>query len=477
MSQFLSALQTNNTTTINGMTTNSSSLNHCVNLFFQIGAMRGTDKTNLLASFTKAFGEDPLTAMKLLFWVRDVRGGAGERRVFRDIIEYLANHHTESMSKNIHLISEYGRWDDILVLIGTPLEKQALQIISDALYSKNQLIAKWLPRPNASSGESKKIASVIRKYLRLSNKEYRKLLAENCNTVEQLICSNNWSSIEYSKVPSKAMSDLMKTFERHDKERFSNYLESVKSGDAKINSAAVYPYDIIKNLTFGSSKGSIVQWNALPNYLEGNKERLLPVVDVSASMDTPAGNNENITCLNVAISLGLYISERNVGPFKDSFITFSSEPELEVLSGNLLDRYLQLLRASWGMSTNIYRVFELILNKSVEFGVSQDEMPTMILIMSDMEFDQANEMNYNVGSQKMIEEMYSRAGYVMPKIVYWNLDVKSKNFPVKFNQTGCALVSGFSPSILTNLLSGADLTPISMMLSVVNSERYSPIKV
>ena len=479
MSSLLNALQTNDTRTINGMLTHSSSLNHCVNLFFQIGAMRGQDKNRVINAFTKAFGESPLTAMKLLFWARDVRGGAGERQIFKDIIQYLANNHREAMSKNIHLVSEYGRWDDMLVFIGTPLEKQALDIIADALNQKHGLVAKWLPRPNASNGKSKKIASIIRKHLRLSNKEYRKLLAENSNTVEQMMCSNNWSSIEYSKLPSKAMSNLMTAFKRHDNERFDNYLQSVKKGESKINAGAIYPYDVIKNLRFGDYDGANVQWNALPNYLEGNKERLLPVVDVSGSMGVYAGNNPNVSCLDVAISLGMYISERNVGPFKDAFITFSSEPTLEVLSGNLKDRYLQLSQASWGMSTNIYGVFKLILEKAVENKVSQDEMPTMILIMSDMEFDDASggygSEVWDVNCQILVEEMYVDAGYEMPKIVYWNIQAKTDNYPVKFNETDCALVSGFSPAILTNLLSGKDLTPLSMMLNVINSERYAQI--
>jgi len=477
MSKLLAAMQTNDVLTLNGMPTNSSSLNHCVNLFFQIGALRGQDKVRLINAFTKAFGENPLTAMKLLFWARDVRGGAGERQIFRDIVEYLAKNRKDSLSKNLHLISEFGRWDDLLVLVGTPLEKEALDLIAKGLADKNGLVAKWMPRPNVSNRQKKIWAAAVRQHMGLSPKEYRKLLVENSNTVEQLMCANEWSAIQYSKLPSKAMSDLMKAFTKHDKERFAAYLESVNKGEAKINAGAVYPYDIIKNLRFGDKSGANTQWNALPNYLEGNKERFLPVVDVSGSMSCPAGNNPNVTCMDVAISLGLYISERNVGPFKDAFVTFSNNPKLQILNGNLQERFSQLSRAEWGMSTNVEAVFNLILQKAKSSNVPAEEMPTMILIMSDMEFNSGTSGNFGLSAQQMFEKMYAEAGYNMPKIVYWNIQAKSDNFPVHFDKNGVALVSGFSPSLLTNLLSGKDLTPMSMMLEVINSERYSVITV
>ena len=477
MTTLLAAMQTNDSLTENGMITNSSSLNHCVNLFFQIGAMRGQDKSRLINAFTKAFGENPLTAMKLLFWARDVRGGAGERQIFRDIIGYLANNRRDVLGKNLNLISEFGRWDDLLVLVGTPLETEALELFANAIKSKNGLASKWAPRPNVSNREKKRWASALRNHLGLSPKEYRKLLVENSNTVEQLMCANEWSAIEYSKLPSKAMSDLMKAFSKHDKERFGAYLESVNKGETKINAGAVYPYDIVKNLRFGDKSGANAQWNALPNYLEGSKERFLPVVDVSGSMNCAAGNNPNVTCMDVAVSLGLYISERNVGPFKDAFVTFSSNPELQVLSGNLQERFNQLQTSEWGMSTNVESVFRLILEKAKDSDVFEEEMPTMILIMSDMEFNSGTRGNWSLSAQQMFERMYAEAGYKMPKVVYWNIHSRQDNFPVHFDKVGTCLVSGFSPSLLTNLLSGKDMSPLSMMLTVVNSERYSVVTV
>jgi hypothetical protein len=471
-------MQTNDSTTENGMATNSTSLNLCVDLFFQIGAMRGQDKQRLINVFTKAFGENPLTAMRLLFWARDVRGGAGERKIFRDIIEYLANNRTEVLGKNLQLVSEFGRWDDLLVLVGTPLEAQALGLIAEALNAKNGLCAKWMPRPNVGNREKKRWASSLRKYMGLSPKEYRKLLVENSNTVEQLMCAREFTMIDYSKLPSKAMSDYMKAFSKNDLARFQEYLTSVEKGDTKINAGAVYPYDIVKSMKQGNARGANAQWEALPNYLENSKERFLPVVDVSGSMECPAGQNPNVTCMDVSISLGLYISQRNVGPFQDAFVTFSSSPSLQYLKGSLSERYNQLRRADWAMSTNIQAVFDLILNKAKASKVSEDEMPTMVLILSDMEFDYAGGRNWNDTAQQMIERKYTEAGYTMPKIVYWNIQSRGdNNKPVQFDKNGTALVSGFSPALLTNLLAGKEMTPLAMMMSVIGSERYASVTV
>jgi len=479
MTKLIDAIRTNDARTENGMATHSSSLNLCVDLFFTIGAMRGQDKTRLINTFTKAYGEDALTATKLLFWARDIRGGAGERQIFRDIITYLANSkHVSTLKKNLALISEYGRWDDLLLLIGTPLEKDALDLIAAALKDGNKLTAKWMPRPNVGNREKKRFASVLRKHLGLDPKAYRKMLVEHTNVVEQLMCAKEFGNIQYGKIPSKAMSDYMKAFGRNDYERFSAYLTSVDKGEAKINAGAVYPYDIVKNMRMGNAKGADTQWNALPNYMEGNQERLLPMVDVSGSMGCPAGNNPNVTCMNVAISLGLYISERNEGAFKDAFITFTSNPTLQVLKGTLSERYRQI-QGAVGYDTNLEAAFRMVLKKAIDRNVSEDEMPTMILVLSDMEFNNGSVIGLkDKTAHQMITKLYEDAGYKMPKLVYWNIQSRNgNNNPVQFNESNTCLVSGFSPSLLTNLLAGKDMTPYSMMMNVIGSERYAPVTI
>lgn len=477
--KLIDAMRTADARTENGMATHSTTLNMCVDLFFTIGAMRGQDKQRLINTFVKAYAEDPLTATKLLFWARDVRGGAGERQIFRDLITYLANSkNSDVLRKNLSLISEYGRWDDLLPLIGTKLEKDALDLIAKALNDGDGLAAKWMPRPSVKNREKKRWANAIRKHMDMTPKAFRKMLVEHTNVVENLMCSKEFGAINYAKIPSKAMSDYMKAFGRNDYERFTAYLNSVDKGEAKINAGAVYPYDICKNMRFGNANGADTQWNALPNYMEGNAERLLPMVDVSESMSHAAGGNGNVSCMDVAISLGLYISERNEGAFKDAFVTFTSSPTLQYLKGSLSNRYRQMTGPK-GYDTNLEAAFKMVLNKAVENKVPADEMPTMILVLSDMEFNNSCVKGMkSTTAQEMIKELYRQAGYEMPKLVYWNIQSRhGNNNPVKFDESGTALVSGFSPALLTNLLAGKDMTPYSMMMNVIGGKRYDAITV
>jgi hypothetical protein len=469
-------MRTNDTFTENGMKTNTTSLNDCVDFFFKAGAMRGQSKDRLINSFVKAYNEDALTAIKLLFWVRDIRGGAGERQIFKDIIVHIAkSKYSKSLKNNLSLIPEYGRWDDLLPLIDTPLYDDVLTLISDALKKGDALAAKWTPRINVKNSDKKRWAEVIRRFMDMDRNSYRKMLVKHTNVVEQLMCAKEFGSIDYSKLPSKAISDYMKAFSKNDLVRFSKYLEDVDNGNAKINAGAVYPYDIIKNMKLGNENGANTQWNALPNYLDDNNERLLPMVDVSASMETPAGGNGNVTCLDVAISLGLYISEKNEGVFKDAFITFTDEPTIQVLKGSLSERYYQI-QGPVGYNTNLEMAFRMVLDNAIKGNVSTDEMPTTILVLSDMEFDcYSVEGMDNLTAQNMIKSLYDEAGYTMPKLVYWNIKSRNDNNPVEFHNSGTCLVSGFSPSLLTNLLGGKEITPYSMMLDVIGGDRYKAI--
>ena len=471
MSNLMEALQTENTTTTNGMTTNSSSLNECVNLFFSIGPMRGKDKKTLISLFSKAFNEDPRTATRILFWSRDIRGGAGERQIFRDIIRHLAENYPQVVKSNLDLIPEYGRWDDVQELFGTELEEDTVSLLVQALIDEDGLAAKWMPRKGI-------VFNKVRKALKVTPKQLRKLIVSLSNTVEQKMCSKKWGEIEYSKTPSLAMTRYMKSFGRNDYERFSEYIESLKKGEVKVNVGALYPYDITKSLKLGGNKDlANEQWKALPNYMEGSEELILPMVDVSGSMHCPAGNNPNLNCMEVAISLGMYISERNEGDFKDMFMTFSSEPKIEKLLGPLSDRYSQLSRADWGMSTNLESAFGTLLNQEIKFNIPQNQMPTKILILSDMEFN--HEVGeFNPTAMGMIDTMFTQAGYVRPGIIFWNINASGGNFPATFNEDGTALISGFSPSIMKSVISNPNsLTPVNIMKETVDSKRYESVTV
>jgi hypothetical protein len=469
MTTFVEGLQLRNTTTENGMTTNSSSLNECVNLFFTIGAMRNIEPSRIISSFTKAFNEDPQTALRILFWSRDVRGGAGERNTPKVIFKYLGVNKPESIKPFLSLIPEYGRWDDLFVFFGTKLENDVVNTIMDGLKGENGLLAKWLPRKGV-------IFNTIRKKMDVDPKTLRKLLVRLSNTVEQKMCSKQWETIEYGKIPSLALGRYTNAFVKNDKTRFEEYKKLLSQGVEKINTGAIYPYDVIKTLTKGDTELANLQWSALPNFMESaTDEMILPVVDVSGSMSAVVGDNENLTCLLVAISLGLYISERNEGPFKDYFITFSEMPQLQKVNGSLIDRYNQMRYSNWGYNTDLVKTFELILNQSIINNVSQDQMPKKILILSDMEFDEADKRNDTAFD--MIKRKYSESGYELPKIIFWNLRSRQDNFPVRFDQNGTALISGFSPSILKPLLGGEEISPLSIMNKTINSERYLSITV
>ena len=478
--KLVDALRQNNVTTENGMAANSSSLSAVVDLFYNIGAMRGQDKNRLIADFSLAFNQDPVRAMKILFWARDVRGGAGERQVFRDVMLYLVDSHPEALKLNLHLIPEYGRWDDLLALEGTRLEVDAFKLIQTAIKAGDGLVCKWMPRKGVT-------AAKLRNFMGMTPKQYRKTLVEGTNVVEQLMCAKRWEDIDFSKLPSVASARYQKAFWKNAKEQYEAYIGKLQKGEAKINAGAVYPYDVVKSLNRGNADVATEQWKALPNYLEGANEMILPMVDVSGSMSCPAGNNPNVTCMDVAVSLGLYISERNEGPFKDAFLTFSGTPKLQILSGSLRDRYAQLSRADWAMNTNIEAAFKQVLDQAVKHNVSQDQMPDKILILSDMQFDEAtstrsywgsrsdNAAEWNPTAQQMIEKMYAAAGYKMPKIVYWNLQSRHGDVPVSFDKQGTALISGFSPAIMTSLLGADDFTPVAIMDKTIMGERYSRI--
>lgn len=460
----------NVTLTDNGMITNPTSLNKCVDLFFSIGSMRGKSKDKVVNLFNEAYNENPLVASKILFWVRDVRSGAGERQTFRDVISYLTTNSPQTVRKNIGLIPEFGRWDDVLVLFGTELEDDMFSLIKTALSNGDGLCAKWMPRKGI-------VANKLRKLFRTTPKQYRKMLVGLTNVVESKMCAKDWENIDYSKLPSLASSRYQKSFNKNDNERYNEYKKSLQDGTAKVNAGAVYPYDIVKSINMGGDKiVSEKQWESLPNWMEGSVERILPVVDVSGSMCVEVGGNPNLSCMDVALSLGMYISERNEGSFKDAFITFSNNPQLQYLTGNLSERLNQLRRADWGMSTDLEAVFNLILHQAKMNNVPESNMPTKILILSDMQFNQATRRD-SLGAQSMIESMYEELGYTKPDIIYWNLNAKGGNFPVEFDKNGTALVSGYSPSILKSLLGGKNMTPKSIMMDTVNDDRYSVVTV
>jgi hypothetical protein len=464
MNSFVNAVSTvqMENRTENGMKTFDSSKNALVDLFFMIGASRGKD---LSKQFTTALKQDETLALRLLMWARDVRGGAGERDVVRTILLALEKNYPEALDRVLPHLAEFGRWDDLLIFKTQPVKAKCFTMIGDALRAKNGLAAKWMPRQGP-------LAVEIRNFFGMSPKFYRKSLVEMSKTVEQNMCANTWDEINYSHVPSLASARYQKAFKKHDPVGYEAYKAKLTTGEAKVNANAVYPYDVIKSRRFGGDDTVIqAQWDALPNFI--GDELVLPVVDVSGSMSCPVGGNKNLTCMDVSVSLGLYLADKNKGPFKDMFLTFSDKPKLQVLKGNLLDKLNQLQTADWGMSTNLHAAFQCILDYAVKGKVDANDMPKYILVMSDMEFNHC--AKYDDSAMQMIERKFAEAGYVVPNIVFWNLNARQDNVPVKHDKRGVALVSGFSPSIMTSILAADELDPASVMMATLNSPRYAVI--
>jgi hypothetical protein len=484
MNQLLQSMQSYDTRTENNAITHSSSGNAATDFFFQVGALRGQPENKIITSFQRAFGESPLDTLRILFYARDIRLGQGERRTFRTILSNLArNVQTESIvERNLACIPYFGRWDDLFVLFGTRLEKPALDLIQRALRSEDRLCAKWMPREKSSQ---KAFATKIQTHMDLTPRTYRKLLSSLTQVVESQMCADDWERVRYSAVPSVAMKNYRKAFEKHSPERWKEFLENVKSGVEKVNAGALYPHDLIRPMlsdpyactsVLSADEKDLLdsQWKALPNYLKDNSERIMPVVDTSGSMYSQFSSDSKLMPIMVSVSLGLYIAERNEGPFQDHFVTFSQTPSLQKVVGKDLASRVECMRnADWGYNTDLQKVFSLILKSAVRDNISENDMPSMILIISDMEFDNAVTGAVESTNMDAIRHKYSQAGYQLPKVVFWNVNAKSDNNPVKFDESGTALVSGFSPSIMTQILEGSEITPISMMRRVIDQERYS----
>lgn len=461
-SRLVNATRSHDSLTKNMAVTHSTSLSNIVDMFFLAGASRTMSERDIITVWNRAYTEDPLLAIKCLFWARDIRKGAGERRFFRVIWNHFTQHGFAQLVHDLeHLIPEYGRWDDVWANMEALDRVTAMWFHKVLTEEKNGLLAKWLPRKG-------KIFSSMARHLELTPKELRKLLVELSDTVEQKMCAREWEAIRYSTVPSVAMNRYRKAFLKRDNDRFSAFILDVTEGRDKISAGAIFPHEIaMKCLGYyvdGKEGEAIVaQWNALPNYMEGTNERILPVCDVSGSMT----DNKGLP-MAVSVGLGVYISERNEGIFKDAFLTFSGTPEMVYLKGSLFQRMHSLRTASWGMNTNIQATFGLILRSATMNGLTEEDMPTKVLIISDMEFDRCG-----TGTNlEYIREQYVNAGYKLPQLVFWNVNGRMGNAPAKFNEQGIALVSGFSPAILKNILAGVITTPEKFVMDVLNSERY-----
>ncbi|MNH59505.1 hypothetical protein D3C73_113450 [compost metagenome] len=462
--------KSNMTRTTNGMAAQKSSFNANVDLFAKIGSARGLD---LSAQFRKAYNEDADLAVRQLLWVRDIRGGAGERQTFRSLMNQVVRETDINVAARIVAkIPEVGRWDDLWELIGLSetLDFIITEIVAQALLDGNGLCAKWMPR------EGKKHYKFFLKQFELTERNYRKMIVKLSKTVEQMMCAKQWNQIDFSKLPSVASKNYQRAFKRNAPEAYQEWIDGLATGKTKVNAGAIFPYDVLRGLNSGVQGVADAQWKALPDYLADSKENLLGIVDVSGSMSSYYAS-KGLTCMDVAVSLGMYVAERSKGIFKDQFITFHNNPTWVDLSDckTLFERVRKTMGAPWGGSTNLEATFKLILSAAVKHKVPVADMPTKIILWSDMQFNAVDRGFQNNSAFEMIDRMYEAAGYKRPDIIFWNMNSAFGNLPVSFGVGGTAMVTGFSPAIMKSILAQTEVpevTPLSMMLDTLQVPRY-----
>ena len=488
---------------IKRLTTNSA----VYDMFAFGGAYRSRSDEDVIFLFKKAFEENAELAMKCLFWLRDCRGGQGERRFFKVCMKWLAENQLNAARRNLEYISEYGRWDDLYIFVDTPLEKEMFKLIKQQLEKDIydvvsgtdktgiSLLAKWLKSENASSKETKKLAKKTREYLGISARTYRKTLSklrERIKVLERLMSANRWDEIDFSKIPSKAGLVYKNAFARRDMIA-KKYEAFAKDKNTKVNAGTLYPYEVVAKALAGFGwygNGSALSetdramvnkyWENLPDYLNGSDCSMMCVVDTSGSMK----GTDAAAPINVAISLGLYCAERMTGPFANNYISFASRPQLIKTDGiDFVDKVRRIYKTNLIDNTNLTAVFDLLLNIARREGVKEKDIPKTIVVISDMEIDQGtyswsdyncHKWTKNSASTEMekIRKKWASYGFKLPKLVYWN--VSARHDTILDAGPNVSFVSGMSPTLFKQIITGK--TGYDLMIETICADRYSVIR-
>ena len=508
MNKFLNGLTdaTNFTLTENGAITHKTTKSDLLDMFALGGAYRNRSDADVILLFKNAYKENPVYALKCLFYLRDVRGGQGERRFFRVAMKWLANSDVEAARRNLKYVAEFGRWDDLYLFVNTALEKDAFEFMKNQLALDMQcktpsLLAKWLKSENTSSMESRLLAKKTRQYFGMTAKQYRKtlsILRERINVLERLMSAGKWDEIEFDKIPSKAGLVYRNAFARHDLERIlsnpeiKTYAEFIKDTETKVNAKTLYPYEVVAkayNLTYknysyyyhnsfddnldSTDRAAINKyWDNLKDYFNGCSLDALCMIDTSGSM----WGSEASAPINVAISIGLYAAERARGPFAGHYISFSSRPQLIETAGvDFVDKVRRIYSTNLCENTNIEAAFDMLLNTAIKTHCKQSDLPKSIIVVSDMEFDRQRGY-YGYSNNTLMENIamkWAQHGYQMPNLVYWNVQARQDNIPMTVKD-GISYVSGFSPVLFEQIMKGK--TAFNLMMDKLNDERYACIK-
>jgi len=478
--EMLNADEFNETYTENGARAYARTGSALLDWSFKVPQMRGWNAKKVNELFIKAYYEDKDLALKFLFFLRDVRGGLGERSSFRKIISENPN----KIEHLIPLIGEYGRYDDLLCLLDTPIKDSVIRWIHQVLKFECQcirnnqpisLLAKWLPSINTSSEKTRCYARCLQAGMGLTEREYRKMLTrmrEYLKVTEHIISRNKWSDVDYSAVATYANLKYNAAFLKHDEARRKSYLEALSRGEAKINASTAFPHDIVyKGRTKGFTKDIEAMWKALPQIAV---EDTIVVADGSGSMWTSIPNS-NVEALDVARALAFYFAEKLQGEFYNRYISFGAEPHLVDLRNAPTLEEKNLIASHYDdiSNTNIEKVFKLILATAVKGNMKQSELPKNILIISDMEFDYGTD-NTDKKMFDNIAAQYEARGYKLPRIIFWNVNSRTGAIPMLENENGVVLVSGYSVQTANMILNG-ETDPYQALVKTLMSERYAEI--
>ena len=474
--------------TQNGAVAYKSTLSAIADLFGTGAAYRAHTDSDCIVLFQRAYEEDPTLALKCLFYLRDIRGGQGERRFFRIVIHWLANHETEAMKRNLIHISEYGRWDDYYAFVGTALEKDAFdimyhQLALDVSCKTPSLLAKWLKSENASSKQSRKLALHTAAAFKMSPRQYRKTLSvlrARINIVERLMSENRWDEIEFDKIPSKAGLIYRNAFARRDilKEKYTAF---AKDETKKVNAGTLYPCDVVHQALNCRARTDAPErlmidkyWDNLTDYFNGAAFNGVAVVDTSGSMSW--GYGSTIHPIDVATALGMYCADKcsPASPWHGHYISFSSKPQLIKIEGvDFVDKCKRIADKNLCQNTNLDATFDLLLNSAISGNVPQSDMPESIIIISDMQIDYAYN-SHGRPNMEMHRRKWANAGYNFPNVIYWNVNAIGEAKFLDQMQDGVSFVSGYSASLFEQILSGK--TAMDLILDKLNSERYAVIQ-
>ena len=478
--------------TENGALTLASSGSSVLDLFGQGGALRKADEGRITRMVEAAFQENPLNTIETLLYLRDIRGGQGEKRAFQVGIKAIKSvvRHLETWNELFDAIVEVGSWKDIINYFEFDEWKnyfvKKYRDHKEAEYKTKKaipdLMFKWAP---SIGGSRNKLAEKLASFLGMTPRAYRKMLTkerEKIRLVETQMCANEWNQVDYEHLPSRAGFLYRKAFTKHDQERYSAFISAAnrKDGSVNINTGTLYPYEIVAKYadvcrgwysSFKIDPRLEAFWKNLPEYGTDNKNALV-VADTSGSMYGRA--------MDISTSLAVYFSEHNRGIFRNKYITFAGNPQFySFKEGDSLGHKVKFMYDhNICDNTNIQKVFDLVLKAATMNRIPEDEMPSAIYIISDMEFDNAqgyyswrNERAPKTNFE-VIKEKYQNAGYTMPKLIFWNVDSRQDSVPVTMNENGVALVSGASPSTFEMAISG-ELDPMKFMLQTIEKPRYA----